>query len=184
MTETVKEMLDRMEKDLSTQIADLRRKLVPLERELADVRRAYGALQRDRSSEKRDISRVFMAGGGPAKVAQEAREDTETLYRGLTMKQLTLKALKEHFTNGATANELLEYFANAWGRNDIIRESFSPQLSRLKREGKISLRGKVWYLLSPENETPDVCPSGVPGGESSASPSSESQGVHQEDIFS
>jgi hypothetical protein len=64
----------------------------------------------------------------------------------LTMKELVLKALSERFANGATVSELVEFFAIRWGREDVARPSLSPQLSRLKEEGKITLMGKVWLL--------------------------------------
>jgi hypothetical protein len=73
------------------------------------------------------------------------------------MKQLVRKALSEHFVNGATANELLAHFRDVYGRSDVVRTSLSPQLSRLKQEGDIILRGKRWYLAG-ENETLALSP--------------------------
>jgi hypothetical protein len=67
------------------------------------------------------------------------------------MKQLVLKALEEHFPNGATAIQLIDFFHNAWGRTDVIRSSLSPQLSRLKVEKDIILSGKTWTLAAPKN---------------------------------
>lgn len=73
------------------------------------------------------------------------------------MKELTIRALSERFQNGATASELMAFFSNAWGRKDIVRESFSPQLSRLKKEGKIVREGKVWKLApSEKSEAPSA----------------------------
>lgn len=85
----------------------------------------------------------------------------------LTMKQLILQALGEHLTHGATANELLDFFATHWGRTEIMRTSLSPQLSRLKEEGKIELRGKVWTLARNENGAPEGAPE---AGEAPTSP--------------
>jgi hypothetical protein len=51
-------------------------------------------------------------------------------YENLTMKELVVKALREHFRDGATAKQLREFFRDGWGR-DIARENLSPQLSRL-----------------------------------------------------
>ena len=66
------------------------------------------------------------------------------------MKQLTLKALNEHFQKGATARQLLRFFKDAWGRDDVVRSSLSPQLTRLKNDGKIRRDGIRWFLVTTE----------------------------------
>ena len=82
-------------------------------------------------------------------VAHFARKTANPSFQKMTMKQLVVAALKEHFPNGATSNQLLSHFTTVWGRNDIMRSSLSPQLSRLKaNEGLIELHGKVWTLTS------------------------------------
>jgi hypothetical protein len=68
-------------------------------------------------------------------------------YQHLTMKQLVMKALNEHFQKGATARQLREFFRDAWGR-PIKRANLSPQLSRLLKEGIISLDNGVWSLMN------------------------------------
>jgi hypothetical protein len=62
------------------------------------------------------------------------------------MKQLVVKALAEHFEKGATVNEMIDFFRDAWGR-DVTRQSLSPQLSRLLRDGSIAHGdGRKWIL--------------------------------------
>jgi hypothetical protein len=68
-------------------------------------------------------------------------------YQHLTMKQLVMKALNEHFQKGATARQLREFFRDAWGR-PIKRANLSPQLSRLLKEGIIGMDNGVWSLMS------------------------------------
>lgn len=87
-----------------------------------------------------------------AAVAHHSRKANPDAQR-LTMKQLVLKALGEHLAHGATANQLLDFFAREWGRNEILRTSLSPQLSRLKDEGKIRLQGKTWHIAAPPQIT-------------------------------
>jgi hypothetical protein len=137
---SLREYLDGREKTLVREIASLREELVPLESELADVRKAKSALAREEQT----------AAAPPPASAPDVPPGTKpSPYQHLTMKELTLKALKEKFPMGATANDLLEFFGNAWGRTDVVRSSLSPQLSRLKWEGKIGLDGYVWFLLEP-----------------------------------
>jgi len=64
----------------------------------------------------------------------------------LSMKDLTLEALRDHFPEGATVNDLLSCFSERYQRPDIARTSLSPQLTRLKEEGRISRSGMVWHL--------------------------------------
>lgn len=62
--------------------------------------------------------------------------------------------LTEKYPNGATANDILAYVNERWER-EIIRSSLSPQLSRLKKEGVITLDNDVWKLAKNES-TPIV----------------------------
>jgi hypothetical protein len=78
------------------------------------------------------------------------RIEASSPYANLTMKQLTIKALNEHFEEGATAKDLIDLFRNAYGR-DIKRENLSPQLSRLLKDAIIGRRGHTWFL---KKETP------------------------------
>jgi hypothetical protein len=63
------------------------------------------------------------------------------------MKQLVVKALREHFRDGATTRQMLDFFRDAWDR-DIERTNLSPQVSRLLQEGIIShLDDGRWVLI-------------------------------------
>jgi hypothetical protein len=66
-------------------------------------------------------------------------------YQNLTMKQLVVRALTEHFQNGATAKQLREFFRDAWGR-EMERHNLSPQLSRLRADEIIELNEGIWRL--------------------------------------
>jgi len=151
----VRETLDRLERELAARIGELRNELAPLERELADVRKAKAAIQGD----KRQASigevqivpmarQMFMQVHHAHVTAHEL--DGASPYAKLTMKELILRALTEQFPNGATAAQMLDFFTHGWGRHDVVRTSLSPQLSRLRQEGKIELNGLVWKLPSAE----------------------------------
>ena len=53
---------------------------------------------------------------------------------------------------GADANEIIAMISNTYGEN-IVRESLSPQLSRLKHEGVLTLEGKLWSLSSKKKDS-------------------------------
>ena len=106
--------------------------------------------------------------GSLRSVAHHARKAHPDVQK-LTMKQLVVRTLTEHLKNGATANELLDFFERKWGRK-IERTSLSPQLSRLKSDNIIQLQGKTWRLSEPARAfgVPGLFPNEI--GEALASP--------------
>jgi hypothetical protein len=183
MSKSVRELLH--EHILATQqrIDELRTELAPLEREIADARVALAVIGDPEKIAESNVQRSFrigfarqprLYGGGE----QQAIEPSpQSPYEKLTMKQLVRTALAEHFPNGATANEMLELFHHAWGRNDVVRTSLSPQLSRLKRERVITLHGMKWRLagegadVDNENGAPATLPLDAPEADGGATPS-------------
>lgn len=92
-------------------------------------------------------------------------------YEHWTLKQIAVQALRDHFPEGATANQLLDVLKAAYGR-EIERSSLSPQLSRLKEDGIIELDGKLWRLPQKRIEPPILADGGsiVGEGEGAATP--------------
>lgn len=182
-TPSVREFLDSREGELQRRIEEVHRTLVPLEAELADVRKAKAAITTREEAQLKGgygkshtlaiLEQVDAAMKSsqpppfPPPIQQSLPIPATVIppppgpppsppspYAGLTQQQLVIKALSEHYKNGATATELVDFFHNAWGREDIVRSSLSPQLSRLKSEHKIDLIGRVWILLPPNAEAP------------------------------
>lgn len=94
-------------------------------------------------------SKLTFAGGEAMTDIMMSRDTSLVLrmsaYQHLTMKQLVIKALKEHFNEGATTKQLLEFFRDAWGRN-IERTNLSPQVTRLRIAGLIEHHDGKWRL--------------------------------------
>lgn len=94
----------------------------------------------------------FLAAGftapPPPWVTDKAAE-LKALADGLTIKEMILRALNEHFHLGATPSELSDYMRTAYGR-EVDRNSISPQLARLREEGLVhntnALNGK-WEIV-------------------------------------
>lgn len=156
--------LDDREKALQAEITKLREQISPLERELFEVRIAKRAVGRHSSEPLQQP--LFSAGTDGGAVDPEAQdlwnqyrairaERLASPYSRMTIKELVLQALEEQFPSGATAQQLLELFATAWGREEVVRTSLSPQLSRLRAEHKIDRNGSLWFRRQPrpdENE--------------------------------
>jgi hypothetical protein len=151
----VRSLLDDHEASIEERIAALRDELVPLERELFEVRLAKAALERGAPHSDQPQLAFFRGAPNAAvshidvwrqRIVSAATIAPKSPYSRLTIKELVRKALSEHFTSGATANQLLDLFASAWGRTDVVRTSLSPQLSRLRQEGVLLRQGQTWRL--------------------------------------
>lgn len=141
-SESLKIMRKR-EATLDGEIDRLMAQLRPLREERGQVRNAIRAML----GEVVPIKGIF---GSNESIAHHKRKAHPEI-QNLTLKELVIKALTEQISGGATANQLLDLFERRWGKK-VARTSLSPQLSRLKAEGKIALRGKVWYLANENGE--------------------------------
>lgn len=79
------------------------------------------------------------------------REATRAI--GMTLKEMILLVLRTRH-RGADALTILDEINARWNVG-LERTSLSPQLSRLKAEGKLHLIGKVWSLAQ-QDEAPDA----------------------------
>ena len=159
--------LERRQKQLETEIEGLRAQVAPLERELFEIRVARAAcqkrstepLQQQLFSKDEGVTTTAEAEGLWLQYQQMKADRLSSPYFKLTIKQLVVKALLEQFTNGATAGQLLELFARGWDRDDVVRTSLSPQLSRLRQDGVIDRRDNIWFLRSDRG--PDIAKTAV-----------------------
>ncbi len=124
---SIRQVLDSHERELLQRRDQLRSQLQDAEAELEEVRRAKAALV---GSDKTDSSVASV---------------DDDRYARMTNKQLAVAALEEHFTSGAKASELVSFFKSRWNR-EIDRSTFSPQLTRLLRDGLVEKDGMVWRL--------------------------------------
>ena len=160
-------LLRQRRSELERRHVELQAMLEPVKRELAQVDIAIRALTPDAAVAIPPLG----ADGSAAAVAHFRRRENPDVQK-MTFKQLVVKALSEHFENGATANELLDFFKSNWCR-EIMRTSLSPQLSRLKNDNLIELHGKVWHLSRVVKAfgTPGLFPD--ENGEAEASPDTD-----------
>lgn len=109
--------------------AEIKNLMVSLKRELKELRAARDAIMSEstaaKSSEVRDI-------------------DSDSPKR--TIKEMALISLMDHGGSG-TAEEILEWISEGFGKI-IERSSLSPQLSRLKADGRLELdaHSMIWKL--------------------------------------
>jgi len=56
----------------------------------------------------------------------------------MTIKQMIMAALRDHFHNGASPTELRDYMRAVYAK-DVDRNSISPQLTRLREQGAVDM---------------------------------------------
>ena len=101
--------------------------------------------------------------GAPFGSGSFAKSGNALSTETLSIKELIRLAFcsnRQFMSEGATSNELRDFIKDAFAR-DIDRTSLSPQLSRLKEDGIITLAGAPgslyagkWRLVIPNNEAP------------------------------
>lgn len=80
----------------------------------------------------------------------------------MTIKDMILIVLNES-ESGLSAVVILDEINKRW-KKDLVRTSLSPQLSRLKQEGRLIYTNQKW-LLAEKDETSDAVTSEVRNGE-------------------
>jgi hypothetical protein len=154
--------LGQRERELLEQIAKVHAQLVPLEAELAEVRRAkasiglaFPATLESALDNRTKATERLTSALSPENIARaygRAQTSRDDAIKMMTMKELVIKALFEHFYLGATTRELLDFFRDAWGRK-LERSNLSPQISRLAQDGIIErVEGGHW-CLTPKGYT-------------------------------
>ena len=159
--ETTTQFLYRRHRELLAQISALKGQLEPKEAELmqiAQTLKMLGLLEPPPNpTNYTDAFRPFLAAGNyleqHAASDQMMRENLAKLdeikvgyaqYLKMTIKELVIQALLDHFPEGATITLIREFIREGYGRA-IEQSSLRPQMHRLKADGVLIFR--------PENET-------------------------------
>jgi hypothetical protein len=86
------------------------------------------------------------------KFAESARQQIEnalypagTRYGSMTIKELAIQAMIDHFPAGATTSDIREFVLAGYGRT-IEANSLRAQMHRLKADGILSQTGEIWNL--------------------------------------
>jgi hypothetical protein len=166
--EPLADYLKRRERELVQQTAAIRGLLAPKEKQLEEIRQAMKAIGIKPSYVEQLMPFLDLAGDSrpmhgvlnspqttpingilnAAPFPWEPGNPLAQLVEPLTIKEMILHALNDHFHQGATPSELRDYMRTAYSR-DVDRNSISPQLARLREEGLVqntnALSGK-WEL--------------------------------------
>ena len=142
---TLRGFLDRRERELAEQIRELKALLAPKQIEFAEVRRTKASLGIaattsvvDMVGELDDLNHRMLA----TAVRQVPPKE-------MTIKDLIVRALVEHFQQGATPAQLGDFICSEYGRA-IEPGSIRPNLVRLREAGLIVHDGLASrWILNP-----------------------------------
>jgi hypothetical protein len=102
-----------------------------------------------REAQIRDQQKALKAELRDLQVAKTALElqrppdATSPSNSGTTIKEMAREVLSSQ-PNGLNSSGILDGIKKTFGR-EIERTSLSPQLSRLKEDGELALKGEVWF---------------------------------------
>jgi hypothetical protein len=161
-TEPLREFLPRRKRELTQQISALQGQIIPKQRELEEVTKAMQALGLEQPGNElaRLLASAAPDGLNVAAIGLLHNMSSNALLEGkppnfdqtMTIKQMIVYALRDHFHNGATPAELRDYIRTAYGR-EVDRNSISPQLTRLRDEHRVEqqvglLNEGKWWLTA------------------------------------
>ncbi len=134
--DTTSQFFERREKELVAQISALRGQLGPKEAELSQIQRMKASLTiADDNSNALAQLGVSVPGYTNA-LARFIGGPPIPPYASMTIKELTVQALLDHFPNGGTAAEIRDFIRDAYNRV-IEPSSLRPQMHRLKGDSKL-----------------------------------------------
>jgi hypothetical protein len=166
--ESLAQFLDRRENELAARVSALRGQLAPLE--LAEIQKVKMLIAGNRAMGLPDPpssalvphavtvphvcdllrqtnSNALME--GPSSVSPLTGavfyDVFPTRYEKMTIKELAIQGLIDHFPNGTTTSNLREFIFSGYSRA-VAADSLRTQMHRLKAQGILNQNGEIWNL--------------------------------------
>lgn len=153
--ETLRNFLERRERELAQQLRSLLSQMTPIEQEIAEIRRSKAALGIPPTQMTADVATTSTAAVSfPRRIERPntcrvlAKAIRERPLGEMSIKQLIIKALFEHFEEGATPIELSHFLSETYKRA-IGSGSIRPILGRLNIEGMVVRNIESRWLIDP-----------------------------------
>jgi hypothetical protein len=147
--ETLRDFVERRERELTHQISTLKSQIAPKETELAEIRRTKAALgmldpgiaaELSKPNEQDVLARTYRSLGIAIR---------EVAPANMKIKELLVRAFIDGFPQGATPGELVDYIPRAYGRV-VESPSVRPNLMRLREDGVVMRSVAGRWMLDPE----------------------------------
>lgn len=136
----LREFLQTRERELTAQI-------LPIRKEIAQMQETLASLEEELAEIQKSAEAIGMVNGVRTQRAAKAPTKEGTI------KDYAVQVLADA-PNGLVALDILARINERFG-TDYPRTSLSPQLSRLKNEGRIARRGVVWFLVGEKEKGPE-----------------------------
>jgi len=142
--ETVDQFLARRERELTAQISALHGQIAPKEAELLQIRRVKAALNlgtelsKSLTSEAEFAASPLLSTNYDAALASVIGGRSMPPYHAMTIKELTIQALLDHFPLGGTIAEIRDFIRDAYSRT-VELGSLRTQMHRLKADNILGL---------------------------------------------
>src|SRR3954469_4753128 len=122
-----------------------------LQNQLHEVLARLGELDRESADLDQAVKAVGLEPDAQAALAPQPAIERHS--RPTTIKEAVLHVLADA-PGGMTSQTLLDELNERFFSGRIARTSFSPELSRLRGEHKVTRRGEIWTLTATGNLTP------------------------------
>lgn len=147
-TEKVRQTLLRRDRELTELLSKLASQIAGYRAEQAEIRadmKALGIKPED-SGGMPNASVVQLR-----VVTQQQPEQDQPLSppENFTKKAMVRRALSGHFKNGATKQQLIEFFKNEWGKT-VHSAALSVALSQMGAASEVVNKNLVWYWAKRE----------------------------------
>jgi hypothetical protein len=129
--ETIREFIERREKELQHQLAALDAQVLARKAELDELALIKTKLRE--AEFERQEKEIFAYGTAP-QLPAAVNATTSNFTTATTIKEMVIQALLDHFPDGGTTIEIRDFIQDAYGR-DIMPSSLRPQMHRLKADG-------------------------------------------------
>jgi hypothetical protein len=123
--------------------ATLQADLVQMRDQIKELQRKAGLIEADLAELNKAAKALGIVNGLPTATKRTKRQSAS-----LTIKRAVMEVLEDH-PDGLLALDILGKINERHG-SGLVRTSLSPQLSRLKQEGKLKQEGTLWLLAEPK----------------------------------
>src|SRR5215210_874055 len=150
--QSLREYLKRRRGEIRAENERLIQQRDKLQSQLHAVLARLGELDRESADLDQAVKAVGLETDAQAALAPQPAFERHSLPT--TIKEAVLHVLADA-PGGMTSQAILDELNKRFFSGRIERTSFSPQLSRLKGEHKVTRRGDIWELTAEGNLTPD-----------------------------
>lgn len=145
----LRDFIKRRRKEIEREGQPLAARRQELEDEMRRIDQRFAEMRLEWTELEKAAKAIALEVDSQIEPAVEGRKPSVTIKEGI------LKLLAD-VDGGMTSQDILHNINQRYFQGKIERTSFSPQLSRLKGEGRITSQGSLYFLTGESKKGPDV----------------------------